>query len=106
MFFLIFFSAALVFLKLLDFQDYLEFLDFIEFPGFCKDFSWFFGLPKKLDRKFRGEILKIERRNLEDFPPKFAVKLWSIFKLLIINDLQNLRKMPRFVKIFYQFLFM
>ena len=43
--------------------------------------------PLGFDRKFRGEILKIERRNLEDFPPKFAVKLLGLFKPLIINTL-------------------
>ena len=32
--------------------------------------------PFGFDRKFRGEILKIERRNLEDLPPKFAAKLF------------------------------
>jgi hypothetical protein len=31
-----------------------------------------------LDRKFRGEILKFEERNLEYLPPKFAVKLCGI----------------------------
>ena len=30
------------------------------------------------DHKFQGEILKIERRDLEDFSPKFAV-LFSAF---------------------------
>ncbi len=39
------------------------------------------------DRKFQGEILKIERRNLEDLSPKFAVKLRRFFKLLIFNTL-------------------
>ena len=35
---------------------------------------------KKFDRKFRGEILKIEERNLEDFHLKFAVKLFWVPK--------------------------
>ena len=58
---------------------------------------------KKFDRKFRGEILKIEERNLEDFPPKFAVKLQLILNLLIINTLQKQPKICCFVKYFYQF---
>jgi hypothetical protein len=33
---------------------------------FCQYFSMKFWSPKEFDRKFRGEILKIERRNLED----------------------------------------
>ena len=46
----------------------------------------------RFDRKFRGEILKIERGNLEDFSLKFAVKLWGIYKPLKFSGLQNLRE--------------
>ncbi len=55
------------------------------------------------DRKFRGEILKFEERNLEDFPPKFAVKLRGILNWLIINTLQIDYKSAYFVKIFHNF---
>jgi hypothetical protein len=40
------------------------------------DYQWFEN-SLDFDRKFRGEILKIERRDLEDFSPKFAVKLFG-----------------------------
>jgi hypothetical protein len=58
---------------------------------FCQDFSKNFGYPKRFDRKFRGEILKIERGNLEDFSLKFAVKLWGIYKPLKFSGLQSQR---------------
>ncbi len=54
------------------------------------------------DRKFRGEILKIEGRNLEDFHPKFAVKPRAILKPLIISVLQNRLNFVNFVKIFHK----
>ena len=57
----------------------------------------------KFDRKLRGEILKIERREIEDFTWKFAVKLRAVCKRLIFNDLQKQHKTARFVKYFYQF---
>ena len=68
----------------------------------CQDFSTDFWLPKRFDRKFRGEILKIERRKLQDFSPKFAVKLQEICKPLKFSDLQNLRKNGRFCQNFWQ----
>ena len=71
--------------------------------SFCKDFSWIFGHPQKFDCEFQGEILKIEKGNLEDFTPKNTVKPRAIFKTLIFNGLQNLRKNVYFVKYFYQF---
>ena len=49
--------------------------------------------------------MKIERRNLEDFYPKFAVKAWVILKPLIINELENRLKIGNFVKIFHKKLF-
>ena len=49
--------------------------------------------------------MKIERRNLEDFYPKFAVKSWAILKPLIINELENRLKIGNFVKIFHKNLF-
>ena len=70
---------------------------------FCQDFSKEFATPKELDRKFQGEILKIEGRNLEDFHPKFAVRLQPLLNLLIINSLQNSLVFGDFVKYFYQF---
>ena len=71
---------------------------------FCQDFSKEFAPPKEFDRKFQGEILKIEGRNLEDFHPKFAVRLQPLLNLLIINLLQNSLVFGDFVKYFYQFL--
>ena len=56
---------------------------------FCQVFLSIFGHPKRFDRKLRGEILKIERRNLEDFTLKFAVKPGPIYKPLKFSDLQN-----------------
>ena len=47
--------------------------------------------------------MKIERRNLEDFPSKFAVKPRPVLNTLIINQLENCRKFCKFVKIFYHF---
>ena len=47
--------------------------------------------------------MKIERRDLANLSPKFAVKLGDIFKLLKINELQNGRKSGDFVKIFHNF---
>ena len=55
----------------------------------CKDFLLVLGASEKDDRKFRGEILKIERRDLEDFSSKFAVKLRGICKLLKFSGLRN-----------------
>ena len=71
--------------------------------SFCKDFSWKFYAGKRFDRKSLGEILKIERRNLEDFPPKFAVKIQLVLNLLIINKLQKWPQNVGFVNIFYRF---
>ena len=67
---------------------------------FCQDFSTFFCLPKESDRKFLGEILKIEGRDLEDFSPKFAVKPRTICKLLIISNLQKQPKNSPFCQVF------
>ncbi len=75
------------------------------FLPFCQDFSQILEYTKRFDRKFQGEILKIERRNLEDFYPKFAVKAWVILKPLIINELENRLKIGNFVKIFHKKLF-
>ena len=50
--------------------------------------------------------MKIEEGNLEDFSPKFAVKLRAVYKVLNFNALQNGGKIGDFVKIFYQFLSM
>jgi hypothetical protein len=47
------------------------------------------GASEKDDRKFRGEILKIERRDLEDFSLKFAVKLGGVCKPLKFSGLRN-----------------
>ena len=47
--------------------------------------------------------MKIERRNLQDFSPKFAAKPQSFLNPLIINTLQNGRIFRNFVKYFYQF---
>ncbi|MBR2102430.1 MAG: hypothetical protein IJ928_06740 [Prevotella sp.] len=71
--------------------------------SFCKDFSWKFCAGKRFDRKSLGEILKIERRNLEDFPPKFAVKIQLVLNRLIINKLQKWPQNAAFVNIFYRF---
>ena len=69
----------------------------------CQDFSWFLGAWRKFDRKSRGEILKFERRNLEDWGGKFAVKPVAILNPLIIKQLENHRKFGNFVKIFHNF---
>jgi hypothetical protein len=53
----------------------------------CQNFSWIFGRPKRLDGKFRGEILKIERRKLQDFSPKIVVKPRVFFKSLKLSYL-------------------
>ena len=50
--------------------------------------------------------MKIEGGNLEDFSPKFAVKLQAVYKVLNFNALRNRCKIDDFVKIFYQFLSM
>ncbi len=55
----------------------------------CKDFLLILGASEKDDRKFRGEILKIERRDLEDFSLKFAVKLGGVCKPLKFSGLRN-----------------
>ena len=47
--------------------------------------------------------MKIERRNLEDFPSKFAVKPRPVLNPLIINQLENRRNFSKIVKIFYHF---
>ncbi len=47
--------------------------------------------------------MKIERRNLEDFPSKFAVKPRPVLNTLIINQLENYPKICKIVKIFYHF---
>ena len=46
--------------------------------------------------------MKIEEGNLEDFSLKFAVKFRPIHKPLKFSDLQNLRKIAGFVKIFHK----
>ncbi len=46
--------------------------------------------------------MKIEEGNLEDFSLKFAVKFRPIHKPLKFSDLQNLRKIADFVKIFHK----
>ena len=46
-----------------------------------------FSYPKKFGRKLRGEILKIEEGNLEDFSLKIAVKLQGFCKLLNFSSL-------------------
>jgi hypothetical protein len=56
----------------------------------------------KFDRKFRGEILKIERRDLPILSPKFAVKHRLVLNPLIISVLQNGLFLAYFVKIFYR----
>ena len=70
------------------------------FSPFCQDFSRIFEYHKRFDRKFQGEILKIERRNLEVFSPKFAVKTQPIFNHLIINTLQKTPNFTQFCQIF------
>ena len=69
----------------------------------CQYFLLNFSTPKEFDRKSRREILKIERRNLEDFHPRFAVKLRPFYNLLIISTLQNGHIFDNFVNNFYQF---
>jgi hypothetical protein len=68
--------------------------------SFCQNFSWNFTSPKELDRIFRGEILKIERRNLEDLSPKFAVKFGTIYKSLKFSGLRDERKNSPFCHYF------
>jgi hypothetical protein len=85
-----------------DLSFFIYHISFSEAPWFCQDFSWNFSPPEKFDRKFRGEILKIKEGNLEDFSLKFAVKFRPIHKPLKFSNLQNLRKIADFVKIFHK----
>jgi hypothetical protein len=57
--------------------------------SFCQGFSWVFASPKKFDRKFRGEILKFEVGNLEDYSPKIAGKPQAACKPQNFNRLQK-----------------
>ena len=72
--------------------------------SFCQGFSWFFASPKKFGRKFRGEILKFEVRNLEDYSPKFAVKPHVACKPLNFNRLQKCSENGRFCQYFLSIL--
>ncbi len=75
---------------------HLNHLSFSEAPWFCQDFSWHLGFPKRLDRKFQGEIWQFERRELANLSLKIAVKPTAIFKPLIFNNLQNTQENWRF----------